>query len=59
VRNFRAIFDAADAALLTQCKDNKAKSAEKSRRQAMCVQLLPPKTKGKKKKGEGYLWLSI
>jgi hypothetical protein len=41
-RNFRAISDAEDAALLTQGKDNKAESAEKSRRQAMWVQLPPP-----------------
>jgi hypothetical protein len=41
-RNFRAIFDAADAALLTQGKDNKAKSAEKGRRQAVWVRLPSP-----------------
>jgi hypothetical protein len=41
-RNFRAIFDAVDAALLTQGKDNKAKSTEKGCRQAVWVQLPPP-----------------
>ncbi|HWP80870.1 MAG TPA: hypothetical protein VN446_09555 [Candidatus Acidoferrum sp.] len=33
--NFRAIFVTADTALLTQGTDNKAKSAEKGRRQAV------------------------
>jgi hypothetical protein len=41
-RNFRGIFVAADAALLTQGKDNKAKSAEKGRRQAAWIRLPSP-----------------
>jgi hypothetical protein len=36
------IFVAADAALLTQGKDNKAKSAEEGRRQAVRVSFPPP-----------------
>jgi hypothetical protein len=42
VSNFRMIFAAADAALPAQGKDNKAKRAEKGRRQAVRVQLPSP-----------------
>ncbi|MDD6188265.1 MAG: hypothetical protein PUB32_01640, partial [Clostridiales bacterium] len=41
-RNVRGIFVAADAALLTQGKDNKAKSAEQGRRNAVRVRLPLP-----------------
>ncbi|HWQ51802.1 MAG TPA: hypothetical protein VN369_08395 [Terriglobales bacterium] len=40
--NFRVIFVAADAALLTQGKDNKAKSAEKGRHPAVREGLSSP-----------------
>jgi hypothetical protein len=40
--NFQGIFVATDAALLTQGKDNKAKSTEKGRRQAVRVRLPSP-----------------
>jgi hypothetical protein len=40
-RNFRAIFDAAAAALLTQGKGNKSKIAEKGHQQAVWIQLPP------------------
>jgi len=41
-RNIRRIFPAADAALLMQSQDNKVKSTEGGRRQAMWVRLTSP-----------------